>query len=164
MKVVAISIIIFIIISHCYSTRETVLKIIQPILIEEGLEESISTYVYFIGHPLASQVELTCAENYIQTESAVENRNIANVYKLKIEVIQNDYGLPIFGDTLRAKLILPEDFSHNKLQPSLSHDELISATIECALKNATIFESINYLELEIIGEPKYFKFSKVYIR
>jgi hypothetical protein len=164
MRVITILIIIVVLISNCYSTRETVLKIVQPILIEEGLEESISTYVYFIGHPLASQVELTCSENYIQTECGVENRNIANIYKLKIEVIYNDYGLPIFGDTLRAKLILPEDFSQNKLHPSLSHDELISATIECAMKNATIYESVNYMELEIIGKPEYSKFSRVYMR
>ena len=147
---------------YCYATQETVMKIVQPILVEEGLDESISTYIFFIGHPLATQVMLTCAENYIKTDRGVENRNLANLYNLSIEVIPNEYGLPIFGDTLKAKLILPEDFSKIELHPSLSHDNIISATIECAIKNASIFDSIKHLEIEIVGELLYAKFARVY--
>jgi len=164
MKLISILFIIFMLIAQCLATRETVLKVYQPILIEEGVEKSISTYVYYIGHPLALQVELTCVQNYIFTQSGVQDRNIAHIYNLKIEVEHNEYGLPTFGDTLRATLILPDDFSQAKLDPALPHEQLITATIACALKNATSFDSVNYMDLSINGESLYQKFSKVYSR
>ena len=165
MKVISFLLILFSFIFTCYSSQETMLKVNQPILIAGYLKESMSTYVYVIGGPpLSLLVELTCAENYIQTETKVVNRNLANIYNLKIEVMYNEYGWPSFGDTLKAKLILPEDFTQTKLHPDLIHDELISATIECAFKNATFSESINYMDLQIIGEAEYLKYAKVYER
>ena len=164
MKFKSVLFMMFMLIAQCLATRETVLKVYQPILIEEGVEESISTYVYYIGHPLALHVQLTCAENYIYTQNGVQDRNIAHIYNLKIEVEHNEYGLPTFGDTLRATLILPEDFSQTELKSSLMHEQLITATIACALKNATSFDAVNYLEVSITGESIYQKFSKVYSR
>ena len=164
MKWISLLFIILMLSTRCLATRETVLKVYQPILIEDGVEESISTYVYYIGHPLALHVKLTCAENYIYTQNGVQDRNIAHIYNLKIEVEHNEYGLPTFGDTLRATLILPENFSRIELKSALKHEQLITATIACALKNATSFSAVNYMQVSIIGEPVYHKFSKVYLQ
>jgi len=165
MKAFIFLVILFSFICICYSSHETMIKVSQPILIEGYIKESVSTYLYYIDvPPMALQVKLTCAENYIKTESMVVNRNLANIYNLKIDVIYNEYGLPFFGDTLKAKLILPENFSQSELKPDITHEGLISATINCALKNAISSKSINYLDLKVVGEKVYLKYAKVYER
>ena len=162
MKIFAIILFLFSASSNGFSTRETVLKVYQPILVEEGLEESVSTYLQYIGHPLPSLLMLTCASNHIETQDGVRNRNIANLCNLELDLVNNEFGLPIFIDTVKIKLKIPPDFGSNKDYPNLNPDNLILITIECVKKNARSFNSIKYLDVEIIGEAKYQKFSKLY--
>ena len=150
--------------TNVYSTQETIFKVYQPILIENGLRESITTYVYFTGFPIGTHVELTVKENYIQTDSGVQNRNVASKYKIEIEVIQNEFGLPLFEDTVKIHLNVPDNFSKLKLEYSADHEEVILKIIECALKNATSYDSVKYLQVEILGDSSYAHLSKVYKR
>jgi len=150
--------------TNVYSTQETIFKVYQPILIENGLRESITTYVYFTGFPIGTHVELTVKENYIQTDSGVQNRNVASKYKIEIEVIQNEFGLPLFEDTVKINLHVPENFSKVELEYSVDHEEVVLKIIECALKNVTTYDSVNCLQVEILGDSSYSHLSKVYKR
>jgi hypothetical protein len=150
--------------TNVLAAQETIFKVYQPILIENGLRESITTYVYFTGFPIGTHVELTVKENYIQTDSGVENRNIASRYNFEIEVIQNEFGLPLFEDTVKINLHVPDNFSKVELEYSADHEEVVLKIIECALKNATSYDSVNYLQVEIFGDSIYSHLSKVYKR
>ena len=81
MKVSLKSLFVFLFLLMCsYAARETIIQVMQPNVIEEGIESSISTYIKYLGYPVGSAVSLTCSANEIQTESGAENRNIANIF------------------------------------------------------------------------------------
>jgi hypothetical protein len=156
-------IILFLLNVSLYATQEIVLKIVQPILTENGIQESISTYVYFINYRVSAKISLTCEENYIKTESTVGNRNIANICGLKIKFSRiTEWGYPVFGDTVKADLIIPNEKDISLNDYGVSFEDIINATIKCMIKNAAAFNFLNYLDLNVVGESKYLKFSKVY--
>jgi hypothetical protein len=163
MKIILKSLILsFLFFINIYATGETIIQVMQPNVTEEGIESSISTYIHCIGYPIGYSVGLTCLANNIQTENSTENRNIANIFNLKVKLIYNDYST--FGDTLKAALIIPDKITSPEKYNEYTVDEIISATIECMLYNAFAYDSIYYFDLRIVGDSKYLKLSKIYKR
>ena len=156
-KSITFLILFFITVTKNFASHETIIQVVQPVVLEEGIDKIIYTYIYYANYISDLRVKLTCEENYIKTDKGVMNRNIANIFNLKI----NFSGLPVFGDTLKAELLLPKEESIPS-KYNITFEEVINATIECMIKNTASDRGLNYLDLKVIGDLKYINFSKVY--
>jgi hypothetical protein len=160
MKTIFYSIIlIFLFLINSYATRETIIQVVQPNVIEESIEESTSTYIYYIGYPFGYSVGLTCAANQIQTQSKVENRNIANIFGLESKLNYDEHALN--SDTLGVDLIIPETVIPPDRYKHHTLDEVIKSTINCLILNASSYDRIKYLDLKIKGDLKFSGLSKI---
>ena len=145
---------------NSYATRETIIQVIQPNVIEEGIEASTSTYIYYIGYPFGYSVGLTCSANQIQTQAEAENRNIANIFGLKSKLSYNKHGLT--SDTLTVNLTIPETVNPPDKYKHHTLDEVIKSTIKCLILNTSSYDRIKYLDLNVIGDSKYSGLSEIF--
>ncbi len=141
---------------NCYATQEVLIEVSQPNIHENGIAKTRSTYSRSIGHPGASYLILTFAENSISRYSSFQNKNLANLYKLDIKILLNSFS---YG-TIEAELILPENIEELEQKYGYSMTEVLNLSIDCLVENANVFYSD--LDLKIDGDPKYSKFEKVY--
>lgn len=150
---------VLLILSFSYATRETIIQVIQPNIIEEGIEYSTSTYIYFIGFPIGYSVRLTCEANSIVTQSGTANRNIASIFGLDVELKYDTYDL--ISDTLETILIIPDTIQVPPKYKHISVEEVVNSTIKCLILNAASYDRLKYLDLKISGNSKYSKLSKI---
>lgn len=142
-----------------YATTEIVIQVVQPNVVEEGIFESTSTYIYFIGYPIGFSVGLTCSANQVQTQTKAENRNIANIFGLKSKLNYDRHNLT--RDTLCVDLIIPETVNPPNRYKEHTLDTVVKATIKCLILNASSYNRIRYLDINIIGAKKYSELSKI---
>jgi hypothetical protein len=146
------------------STKHTILKVYQPILTANGIEISITTYLKYLGFPAGTHVMLTCAENMVFVEDQPVNSNCANIYDFKIELILNNHGFEMFGDTLKARLVIPDNFQERIIDQPINVNELVKTTVECLKLNAFSYSFINFLYLEVAGSYKFEEYSNLYTK
>ena len=161
-RFVMILIVFLLILFCCYATSETIIQVMQPNVVEEGIESSVSTYIRFIGYPVGYSVRLTCTANKILTESGAENRNIANIFNLEVKQIQDEGN--IFSDTLIVEMTIPENINPPEKYQDYTLDEVVYSTIKCVLYNAFTYKSIKFVDLRVVGNSKFIKLSKIYKR
>jgi hypothetical protein len=66
-------------------------------------------------------------------------------------------------DTIKINLRVLEEFDIPKdLAYDVSPEQALKTTIISLYKNETSYDFINYLDLEIVGDSKFVKYSKVY--
>ena len=159
-----ITLFIFTLFATCLSTQETILKVYQPILTENGIKISVTTYVKYLVFPAGTHIMLTCAENQILVEDQPKNKNCANIYDLKVELFQNNHGFEMFGDTLKAKLVIPDYFLEKARDQSIDANELVQTTIECLKMNAFSYSFVKYFYLEVVGSEKFKEYSNLYVK
>ena len=164
-KLIPVFLFIIIILSNVFATQETILTVSQPILAENGLTESICTYAVFLNYSIVSKMTLTCAENCVLSHGEHDNRNMSNLFGFQIKFSRSKHDMYInFGDTIKVDLVIPKKKidSLPKKFDGVTMDQAIKATIICLFKNATSYDFINLLDLKIIGNSEYKKYSKIY--
>lgn len=69
-----------------------------------------------------------------------------------------------FSDTVKIDLYVPDiDFNTlPKHYADITLGQAVKATITCLFNNATSSKTINYLDLKIIGNPVFEKYSTIY--
>lgn len=150
-------ILIFSLLAISHASHEMIIQVVQPVVIEEGIRKINYPYIYYGNFIADLKVRLTCEQNFIKTESGVENRNLASILNFKIKII----GEP-FGDTLKTELTLPKEENVILNNPNITFEEVINATIECMIENASKNPNYKIIKIKVIGEKKYIKYSKEY--
>ena len=70
----------------------------------------------------------------------------------------------MFGDTLKAKLVIPENFQERILDQPIEADDLVKTTVECLKLNAFSYSYINFLYLEVVGSERFEEYSNLYVK
>ena len=147
LKFITLFVLSFILLTTSYASHEMIIQVVQPVVRErEIMDELIYTYIRYGNYISDLRVKLTCEENFIKTESGVVNRNIANIFGLKINFI----GFPVYVDTLKAELILPEEETLPLDDYFITLEQVIDGTIQCMIKNAAVDRNLNYLDLKVL--------------
>ena len=153
---------VIIILINCniiFASQDMIYQVWQPNITENGIVESISTYSAMTNYTGYSKLTKTVAENCIGCKGRLLNRNLANVFNLKIKVL----GDPSFSasDTIKAELTIPDSVNVPKGYGygEFTLEQVVEATVSCLIKNA---EFHNYLDLKIVGDKRFFKYDKVY--
>ena len=64
---------IFLISINSYAIQKTLIQVMQPNVVEDNIEKSISPYNLYIGYPGGYFVGLTCSAYSIQMESKTDS-------------------------------------------------------------------------------------------
>jgi hypothetical protein len=131
------------------------MQIAQPNITENGIVESRTTYLKMANYTAGYRLLLTVEENYIKVCGKIENRNLANIFNLKVKTL----GDPSYCDTIVAQLIIPDTFNVPSRYKDFRVDEVVKATVNCLVKNSIYHE---HLDLKILGNGKFSKYEKLY--
>lgn len=161
-------------VGSAFATVERAIEIAQPILVEDGIVLSRVTYVVHDDvDSWGRLVDYTCKESFVVNDvGKPENRNAANVAGIRAWVDPYHFQeQALFGDTVRVYI----DFSeYDSKKLSRWDGDVVAATIECVLVNAT--HSMNgwcqaknswitakYLDVEIRGAPELARLTQTYL-
>ena len=149
--------IIIILLTHLklFATQDMIMQIAQPNFTENGIVESGTTYLKMTNYTAGYRLLLTVEENYIKVPGKIENRNLANIFNLKVKTLGN----PIQSDTIVAELIIPDTFNVPSRYKDIRADDVVKATVNCLVKNSIFHE---HLDLKISGNRKFSEYEKLY--
>ena len=63
---------------------------------------------------------------------------------------------------MKAELILPKEENAILTNPNVTFEEVINATIESMIENAGKNQNYKIIDIKVVGEKKYMKYSKKY--
>lgn len=138
------------------ATHEAILEISQPNWTENGIVESKTTYLRMGNYMAKTQIGLTTEKNLIDVGGETKNRNLANIFGLKVKIPPGDISL---SDTVSVNLQIPTNINVPNPYKNVSINEVVKSTINCLIKNSI---SHNYCDLKINGSEKFKKYEKVY--
>ena len=120
----------------------------QPIFTPNSIWVSPVTVVTFnSGDVGVSAVLATCDSNLVATDYGPNQRNVAFVEGLRVEVTFNSgREPPLFGDTLRVTLRGTE--TSGALE-DFSFATIVAATVECIKTNAALSPAIKFVALRL---------------
>lgn len=156
-----------------YSTVERSIVVAQPIVTEESMCISDMTYITYSEGYWGDVVGYTCAENYVVVgdHENPANRNAASLAGIKAGPDTYHFQeQALYGDTVRVVVDLSAmDVSKVDFEP----EDVVEATIECVLINATRSMSgyssksrgridAKHLRIDVQGAPDFAKLSRTY--
>jgi len=153
---------IFILSVYSYATQETLIEIAQPIYTENGIAESITTYVLYINWTGDAKVYLTFEENRIKDDIGFKNRNLANIFGLNAKIIYDPEFSLANLERLKIRITISDSVNVDERYKGIELEEVIEATIKCLKKNLSSISKIKSIELIFDPESAYAKFSKVH--
>lgn len=161
-------------VASSFASEERTIEIAQPIAVEDGIVLSRVTYV--VHDDLSSWghlVDYTCKESFVVNDSGKpENRNAASIAGVKAWVDPYHFQeQALLGDTVRVYV----DFSgYDPKKLERWDGDVVSATIECVLVNAThsmegwyraknSWITAKHLHVEVRGAPELTRLTQTYL-
>lgn len=150
-----------------YATVEQFLVVAQPIVTEGRICIGEMTYTTYSAVTYGNVVDFTCRENYVLGDyEKPTNRNAASLAGIKAKTnsfhIQED---ALYGDTLRVEIDLS---AMNTSKQGFDAEDVVDATIECVLINATRSMGGNglapakHLRVDVRGAKEFAHLSQTY--
>lgn len=155
---------ILLIFLNAYATHEIILAVCQPIFSSNGISDSYTSYSKSLNYSISAKMMLTCERNCILEDERQTIWNLANIYGFRVEFSRTEPDMYInSGDTITLNLSVPEKFDISKAYlEEVSPEQTLKATIICLYKNAISYHFINNLDIQIVGNLNYLKYSNVY--
>ena len=144
-----------------YGSELSAVEVLQPINIDNFIELSrVTVLTYNSDDRGVLSVVATCDSSHVMNDYRPEQRNVAFVAGLRVEVTSTGNAPPsLFGDTLRVVL------DATKL-PSQVGDwddtTILAATVQCILVNAAQSPAIKFVALRVDGARRYREYGGVY--
>jgi hypothetical protein len=88
-----------------------------------------------LGHPGAAYLTLTFAKSNIEDENGIHNRNLANLYNLKLNILSQSY----INNTIDVELEIPHNIGEIEKKYGHSMKNVLNETINCLIENASNF-------------------------
>lgn len=146
------------------ATSEVVFETYQPLSFEEGIWIASVPYMRFVtARPGELELSYTCAPNAIVGElKSATNCNVASASGIRIAMIPDGKSWPgLFGDTVRVSFDLRDlpDTARIWGEPV---DTVVAATYECLLANAARTRGARWVDVRVVGPPRFLSYRGVY--